>query len=1205
MQPIAKQIILLLVLIVGASISLQAQGRIIVRYDTICPGETGCHTYMDTLFYEDWESSNSSCWQLDKNGSNYIDGFSISNKLQAVQIPSYQFPAYDGNALFEASDKIYNLYGYITDDDIPSSITAYWSNAMLTYFTSTATSPSFTISDPSQTTVSFFFYDEILGYETMAFDDEGYPTSNPYEVFWYYDLLNVIDQVALYGSTNTKKIWGLSAEDIDREHENINNYDTWKKATVSMSSLSAGDNTLKFYHINQGGIGFGVDNILVYGPRCIKIPTAVSALPSGSTYENSETVYRHGCQPTTITTHWYVKGSKKDTVAITTTESGYQWNGTTYTTSGIYNKSGFTDNDGCDSTAYLNLTISKNARVVLPPITVCDEYTWTDGTGKTYTSTTTDSVVCTECTSSGSDSTTILTINIHKSYPDMKVYKSLCEDAADMDSAFVDYDTTTQRLTTMAGTCDSIVTTYTTIHPSYKFYDTLELCNHEGMTVPWRHTVLTQDLHDGGDYTLEAATSNECDSNFYLHLKLTHAVTSSVSDTIIENDLPYIYDGQSYPAAVSNISHTLQSVNGCDSIISFSLVVIPNVTADIYDTVCYSQLPHTWNGKTFYASSLSAGPLGGDIAQQTTLFTTRGADSTITMHLHVNAIYDIHQYEEICANRTYQFAGQTYTFAPSDDKNVRYNDTLKTVQGGCDSMVSLHLHVWPTYEHEQYDTTTTDLLPYRFGPYQCNEIGDYHYTEQSVHKCDSLLTLHLWVIQITHFDTAVCSNRTPFIWHNRSFKESSTDTVTLTGIHGEDSLLLLHAIILDTSAFIDQQERCDRYVWLNGITYTESTSSPRLMRTNRYGCDSVVHLDLIIDKSTAIADHISACNTYTWMDGITYESSIYGPQVMLHTVHGCDSLVTLDLYIAYSTYEEILDTLCSGSQYDFRGHMFSRGGIYVDSLLTVEKCDSITLLNLIELTSPHIETELVRDCEANRYYINVITEADYVEWNSYPKNLALDEQKHSKSIILNPHVDAEYTVYADYQSYPVCPAAITFSLSPLQNPKATLHSTPDFISYDNNILKATDVSGDYDTRNWYIDGLMQDSHEEKFSYTCDMANDSVVVMLEVVSGLCRDTAYTTLHIYKPTLYMPSAFTPFLSSNNTFKPQGVGIVNYSLQIYNRQGLLVFSTKDFDEAWNGKYKDTYCEQGVYVYLIRYTDITAPESYKEVSGNIMLLR
>ena len=72
------------------------------------------------------------------------------------------------------------------------------------------------------------------------------------------------------------------------------------------------------------------------------------------------------------------------------------------------------------------------------------------------------------------------------------------------------------------------------------------------------------------------------------------------------------------------------------------------------------------------------------------------------------------------------------------------------------------------------------------------------------------------------------------------------------------------------------------------------------MLSSMTGCDSLVTLDLTIDNSLLGTDAQSACDSYTWIDGVTYTSSNNTATILLTASGGCDSLVTLDLTIGNS-----------------------------------------------------------------------------------------------------------------------------------------------------------------------------------------------------------------------------------------------------------------------------------------------------------------
>jgi hypothetical protein len=67
--------------------------------------------------------------------------------------------------------------------------------------------------------------------------------------------------------------------------------------------------------------------------------------------------------------------------------------------------------------------------------------------------------------------------------------------------------------------------------------------------------------------------------------------------------------------------------------------------------------------------------------------------------------------------------------------------------------------------------------------------------------------------------------------------------------------------------------------------------------TNVAGCDSIVTLDLTINTSSSSTDVQTACNTFTWTNGMTYTSSTNTAMDTFTNVAGCDSIVTLDLTI--------------------------------------------------------------------------------------------------------------------------------------------------------------------------------------------------------------------------------------------------------------------------------------------------------------------
>jgi gliding motility-associated-like protein len=87
------------------------------------------------------------------------------------------------------------------------------------------------------------------------------------------------------------------------------------------------------------------------------------------------------------------------------------------------------------------------------------------------------------------------------------------------------------------------------------------------------------------------------------------------------------------------------------------------------------------------------------------------------------------------------------------------------------------------------------------------------------------------------------------------------------------------------------------------------------------------------------------------------------------------------------------------------------------------------------------------------------------------------------------------------------------------------------------------------------------------------------------------------------LYIPNAFTPNGDGlNDMFGAAGQGISEFSMQVFNRWGNLIFESNDIRKQWDGTYKGEKAELGVYVYKV---SAKGPKSYEiRKTGSITLV-
>ncbi len=107
------------------------------------------------------------------------------------------------------------------------------------------------------------------------------------------------------------------------------------------------------------------------------------------------------------------------------------------------------------------------------------------------------------------------------------------------------------------------------------------------------------------------------------------------------------------------------------------------------------------------------------------------------------------------------------------------------------------------------------------------------------------------------------------------------------------------------------------------------------------------------------------------------------------------------------------------------------------------------------------------------------------------------------------------------------------------------------------------------------------------------------------NGALPSSASNIFTVIKPNnIHYPTAFTPDgNNSNDTFMVRGQFIVDYSLQIFNRWGEMIFKTNDPSNGWNGEYNSKPQAEGTYIFNLEVIDLAGREIKK--NGSFVLLR
>ena len=255
--------------------------------------------------------------------------------------------------------------------------------------------------------------------------------------------------------------------------------------------------------------------------------------------------------------------------------------------------------------------------------------------------------------------------------------------------AYTQTNTYSDTLTNSMG-CDSIVTLNLTVFQPIVIAISDSICS--GDTLHFNGKNLTA----GGSYadTLTAFTTG-CDSITNLTLNIIAPFRTTIGDTICTGDTAY-FNGRAYTASGTH-KDTLTSMKGCDSIITFNLLVRPVLTGSIIQSICRGG-SFTFNGNTVSQAG----------TYKDTLTTMLGCDSVVTLTLTYNPDVPNNISASICQGNSYIFNGHILVYSGV------YNDTL-IGSTGCDSLVVLTMDILPNplepYIVSSGDTLTASAAP--------------------------------------------------------------------------------------------------------------------------------------------------------------------------------------------------------------------------------------------------------------------------------------------------------------------------------------------------------------------------------------------------------------------------------------------------------------------------------------------------------------
>ena len=482
---------------------------------------------------------------------------------------------------------------------------------------------------------------------------------------------------------------------------------------------------------------------------------------------------------------------------------------------------------------------------------------------------------------------------------------------------------------------------------------------------------------NGGEYTLtgvypyvmeNAAGGGYCDSTARLHLKVWDSYFySSQANPLEGKELPYIWHGH-YENLEERKLYTdgiywdsCKTIQGCDSVYRLELTVRPKHYFEREVTVCTGEY-YTFGRKTYNFSTPK-----DTICYDSLKTKIYGNDSVYCWKLHVAPSYHFSETQQFCKGDTVEFHGERFwTDGP-------HTVSFKTAQN-CDSTYTLMLQQLPTYLKDSFVTITDKQSPYVFGKSpvrNCMASGIYYDSLKTVAGCDSVIRLHLTIYPTYFYEdlpVTICQGEY-YNFHDTLLQTSGTYQKRFKSQYGTDSIFQITLTVkpkYETYIYANCLEGTEydffgeKYLTGGVKTYTFTSTETR--------CDSVIKLVLTFRPkyNFTIRDTICQGDTYHFhrngvdrplKDGGTYWDSC-------KTVYGYDSIYRLDLKVNPSYRIPESFTICQGDTLYRHGQIFTEAKTYTIPFTTTKGCDSTFVLTLNLNPAPVIH-KYENICEGN------------------------------------------------------------------------------------------------------------------------------------------------------------------------------------------------------------------------------------------------
>ena len=202
----------------------------------------------------------------------------------------------------------------------------------------------------------------------------------------------------------------------------------------------------------------------------------------------------------------------------------------------------------------------------------------------------------------------------------------------------------------------------------------------------------------------------------------------------------------------------------------------------------------------------------------------------------------------------------------------------------------------------------------------------------------------------------------------------------------------------------------------------------------------------------------------------------------------------------------------------------------------------------------------------------------------------------------------KYNVTVNMVNDKGCKGSNTYSVEAYPIPVPAFNFEPESPNENNFDVTFYDATNNTPIKDWkwdfYSNGAVTSTLTNPSHSFPEIGNYFILLKTTSIYG-CIDSLIKPLTVVPdPTFFVPNAFTPNADGNNdVFYATGIEIIKFSMDIFNRGGELMFSSKEITKGWDGTYKGKPVPNDVYVYKILATNKGSKQ--KTYTGHVTVMR